>query len=235
MKKTLIVFGLIISLAFSLDKPTLREVQTAIDDMLLPTTQNFTYKILSVSAPVKNFVAVAIDPPYREFPNIVLFTYVENKWQRVFETLSVGVQVERSAFVDLHTKGLGVDFMLGKQTEYSFQDPTVRKLIEQDSIIIPYKNFIHMHLAGSSKYVIDKTGLYDLANQLFTGDYAQYPTTNCMAYDLSRITSTEFTAVGNTYTVTAKTDNGQLWQVSFEGLEEDRQYLKNKKIVVQKL
>lgn len=236
MKKLFLLLSLLFALSSSIEKPSLNIINNEINNMIFQTTRNMTYEILAVSAPKNDLVAVAIEPPYREFPNIIIFKYINNSWQRTYETFSVGIEDVPSLHLDLHTLGNALDLTIGEKTNYFFDNET-KTIIEKannESILIPYKNFLHMHLAGKSPYIIDKTNFYDLANQLFDNRYAQYEKNTCIMYDLPKITEMNFSEDKGIYTVSVHTDNGQFWEILFEGIDPTNKYFLNKTIHVKK-
>jgi len=223
MKKVSLLFAL---LAFGLALPPLSQeiISKEIGNMVnLNTGRNTTHlEITAISDPVNNLAAVALIPPYREFPNIVLFEYKDDQWQRVFEGLSVGIQDAQSGILDLHVTGLGVDLLLGEKDSYAFSDIEVQALVEDSEklnlVIIPYQNFLHMHPSGKSSYTIDKTNFFALASQL-NDRYLNYPHTECIMYDLPLIKSWKFDFVDNKYRIRVDTDNEQRWEITFSGVE----------------
>lgn len=235
MKRLLFILILITVISAS-PKLSNSEINTEIKDMIFQTARNITYKILSISEPVDNITAVAILPPYREFPNVLLFQYKNNKWSRVFECLSIGIQDNQSDTLDLHTVGEGIDFTIGGKNEYSFDEET-KKLIDKslsssEAILIPYKNFMHMHISGKSPYTIDKTKFYDLANILHNRKYEKYSSKDCMMYDLPKLKSIKLVFDNEKYILDCQTINGQIWKITFDNIDENNKFLVNKEIQV---
>lgn len=62
------------------------------------------FAVKAVSDEVNGWIAVALDPPYREFPNVVLFRRTGAAWQRVWEGLSIGIQPYTSPYLDLQRR-----------------------------------------------------------------------------------------------------------------------------------
>jgi hypothetical protein len=243
MKKVSFILCLF-ALGLALPQLSEKTVKKEIENMLVPSVNN-VYEIISISKPVKNFSVVALTPPYREFPNIILFEYKNGVWQRVYECLSVGIQDEPSDIIDLHTAGLAVDMVpqfQGKsivEDGYSFLDKNFQDMLEafekNNFVVIFYQNFVHAHhlpnFSGKSSYIIDKRNYLTFANQLFNNRYTDknYPRDNCMMYDLPLIKSLKFDYT-NVYCLVAETDNGQVWEITFSGVED--KYLTDKKISV---
>lgn len=200
-------------------------------------------KVEKILDPVNKLTAVLVSPPYREFPNIILFQYSDKlkKWQIIYECLSAGITPETSEVLDLHTlkksKYQSIDFQVRDWKINSFNDKTKKlislfnKNVKQPSILIPYTFFYHMHKAGAIPYVIDKTGYYDIAIQSMEKQYQSYPKNSCMMYDLPKILDLKLEFKKDKYIITALTMNWQKWIFSFTGID-DQGYLIDKKISV---
>ena len=204
--------------------------------------------IKKILPPVNDVQVVLLDLPYREFPGIIIIHRDKEtkSWKRVFECLSPGIQDKSSGLLDWHTKGEGVDFMIGDVKTYDFQDKKVRAVIEttlkkDGPVVIPYQNFIHMNTSGDSNpegfmpYTIDKTQYFDFANILFDNRYKNYPAGNCTMFDSPAITDCAFKFENNLYTITATTNTNQIWTYTFEAVDTQNRYLLHKKITVKKM
>jgi len=199
----------------------------------------YTFEIISISEAINNLCIVSIIPPYREFPNILLYSYNEKtrEWKRVFEGLSIGIQPEPSSLLDLHTINYGLDFTFDDKPTIRFNNElkiTIKESAKDHSIIIPYQYFLHMHTSPSIKsfYTIDKTSYYDLANVLFNNQYKDFPKEECTMYDTPIITKSALSYNQNEFEIIAETLNNQLWSIKFKGIDEKNQYLLEKTISV---
>ncbi len=192
-------------------------------------------RIVKMTKSVNKICAVAIDPPYREYPNVLVYiSEGENDpWTRVSEGLSLGIQPYDSGLLDLHTQGDGVDFKLTGANSYSFGDPNTRKLIQASekagSAVVAYGNFFHTHPGGQAFYSIDKTLYHSIALKLFGSKYEESPSDKCSPYDTPGIIDLDLEFSESRYLLTAKTDNSQVWRVSFSGIK-DKKFLINKNI-----
>jgi len=148
-RNIIIIFLLLLYPFLSHSAPLLEEriVYNEIKDMTADISQDISFAVIHISQPINNISAVAINPPYREFPNIILFEYSEKKgrWTRVFEWLSIGIQHNFSLYRDMHILGKGADIQIqGEPNNYEF-DEKVKDLIKDafstNMIIIPYKKF----------------------------------------------------------------------------------------------
>jgi len=196
------------------------------------------YEIIEITKPCKDFCVVSLIPPYREFPNIIIFKLdKEDKWKRIFECLSVGIQDNRSDFLDLHTIGRALDTGEDNQI-YDFNSKKIRDLIKisqtTDGIIIPYQHFFHTHFLtekGEKEfYTIDKTQYFDLAREIVGKQYEKYPKNQCTMYDTPKIKDIELSYQGSVYEINAMTDNGQLWKITFKDVDEEYKFLLEKTI-----
>ena len=201
-------------------------------------------EIISITKVIDNYVAVLINPAYRDFPNIVVFYYDSTtmKWNRPFETFGVGIQDETSDLTDLHTKGFAIDFSIGKDTVVYFDDKT-KKVIESMSIkvgggtVIPYQYFYHSHFSSSkiSGYTIDKTQYRSFGLILDYNKYIDYPIDQCIMYDTPKILSINFEKYNNNYIISAITTNNQKWTITFLGLDNNHNYFSSKSITAEKI
>lgn len=239
LRKFFVLILLYPSLSYGTPPLTEQTVYDDIKDMIEEKSKEFSFAIIHISQPVKNISIAAINPPYREFPNIVLFEYSKKtgRWNRVFEGLSIGIQPTPSFYLDLHTLGQGADMLIGKSTEYRFNE-AIKEVIKTASstggIIIPHKNFVHFHSSGKSFYTIDKTQFYDLAVRLFGKEYEKYPRDRCTMYDLPSLLKIDLVYRDGQYFIEGETDNNQKWTISFDGVS-DGKYLTDKNITVERI
>jgi hypothetical protein len=220
-----------------------KEIEAAINEMLI--SDEFSIVVKKIFVPLNDVQLVYLDPPYREFPSIIIFKKKPDasEWVRTIECLSPGIQAGGSKLKDWHTEGLAADFTVGGNNLLFFDSDIVKFVIETflaetGSFIVPYRHFFHMHTAASAigkkskPYTIDKTGYFDFANHLFAGKYKNLPFSECTMYDTPYIVECEFYMERGKYTVKARTSNGQIWIYRFSGVDEDYKYLLDKEIEV---
>jgi hypothetical protein len=215
-------------------------------------SDDFEIEIVKIHGPIDNILVVEINPPYREFPSIVFFKKNQSDWELVFEGLSPGISDKHSELLDWHTKKLGVDMILAfENLEFNlFDNSKIKKIIERtklednEIILIPYQKFFHMHMIESGKkkkkkkfmsYTIDKTSYQKFAMALLPSWDKSYPNDNCMMFNTPKIKKLNFEKTENKYLVSVETYNNQIWEYSFEGIDEDKMYLLNKRILVKPL
>ncbi len=219
-------------------------VKAEIDNLLIPLQPRAEYSIVKICGPINNLCAVAVNPPYREFPNVFIFKYdIESgRYIRVFEGLCLGLQDEPSGILDLHTVGMGIDTILNDKNDekVSFDSDTLRKFIELSAgtgmVAIPYQEFVHLQGPTDIKrsYIIDKTNFYDLALKLFGDVYQNYPRQDCTMYDMPDLTDLQLSYQDGSYLITGITANRQKWEVSFSGIDSDKNFLLQKKVNAEK-
>lgn len=224
------------------------ELSKKISAMLI--SDAYEVELVKIHKPIDQILVVEIIPPYREFPSIILFKKNHSDWEVVFEGLSPGVIDEQSELLDWHTKNLGVDMILSiKNLESnSFDNETIKKVVErtkkQDNnvIIIPYQDFFHMHMIEENKqkkeftpYTIDKTSYLNFAMALLPSWSKSYPNDNCMMFNTPKIRNSNFKKKKDGYLISVETYNNQIWEYTFDGIDEKNMYLKNKQIVVKPL
>lgn len=209
-------------------------------------SDKYEVEVLKISEAKNNIRIVAITIPYREFPSILIFTYnnASRKWNRVFEGLMPGIQDAPSGLLDLHTTGVGIDFNTNRDTLYQFDSERVKKMIaaskQANSILIPYQTFLHFHTADSTSkrliqsYTIDKTKYRDFAIEIFGKNHWSYSKGECMMYDSQRIVDFDFNYTNRTYQIIVKTESSQVWTYSFKGVDQNNEYLVDKKIEIRK-
>lgn len=231
----LALFFISVGLAYSVDNFDKEQVKARIDPLLI--SEEYEYEILNVCGPTNNMIAVFINPSYRDFPNVILFIFNQDleEYQRVYEGLGVGIQDAPSEKVDLHTLGLGVD-IFAEVGSYTLEDETLRRLLEAGNssglVVIPYQGFFHLHGLNEEFYTIDKTRYYDFAIKLIGKVYENYPTDNCVMFDTPDLTEVQFIFDNEKYHVICRTDNRQLWTITFDGVDEENRFLVNKNIEV---
>ena len=196
------------------------------------------FEILKVIE-ANNIVAVFINPPYREFLNVIFYKLINGKGKRIIEGLTIGITDTKSDFLDLHTKGQGIDLTSEPTGNYDFDSNDIQKIIRvlkaNNSPIIVYSNFVHTHPLPGIKglYTIDKTKFLNIAQNIFGKDvWQKYPTTVCTMYDIPKIVTMNFEFAKNTYIVTAETDNNQKWRITFTDADKSNEFLVNKNIEV---
>lgn len=198
--------------------------QPAIQRMIAPGIGAAPFAIRAIAGPVKGWAAVAISPPYREFPTIVLFHAAEDgSWRRVFEGLTPGVQPQRSALLDLHTKGEAIDYAVGGEGSLvtrSVIETILSLSTSQELVTVAHAYFLHAHPAGQESYFVDRTATYELARRFFPGEYEKYPRTNCTMFDVPAIREVALDAEMDRLVLTAVTDNAQTWVISWRGVDE---------------
>lgn len=177
---------------------------------------NYDGSILAISKPVNDIQVVHTNLPYRDFPNILIFKLNTSKHRvRVLEGLNPGIQDSPSGHLDWHTKGRGVDFIIGSADQpILFDDEKFRKMqdaiISRRSILIPYQHFLHMQtidsLTSYSPYTIDKTHYYDFALQLFGDLYTGYSKEECTMFDSPKIEKVDLSYKDGRYIIKAVTE-----------------------------
>ena len=227
--------------AADLHATNLESFRSKIDKMV---DSRYPYKILSVSDAIDGITVVALTPPYREFPNVLLFKHSDARGLvRVEEGLSLGIQDEQSPLLDLHTIGnafdIAVDFGLGRPLR--FADDQAKKLfsITRSSGLVPvlYGKFLHAHSNTIARdfYIIDKSQYKDFAVTLLGERYNFYPDSNCAMYDTPLLRELKFSRKGTVYYIEATTMNSQKWTVIFAGIDQDTRFLMDKNIAVEAL
>ncbi len=226
---------LILTLALlSHAKPGYQEsIHSEIDKLLI--NGDYSYKILSISEAIDNVIAVSLIPPYREFPNIILFKVnpKDGSLKRIYEALCLGIQDEPSKLLDLHTIGYAIDFKINN-------DKTTKTVIEtfeeNGGAIVLYGKFFHSHSGQKThdRYLIDKTQYKKFALALLGERYNEYPDQECMMYDTPNLREVKFSKKNDKYHIVASTSNKQKWTVTFKDIDADNKYLIDKSISVDK-
>ena len=211
------------------------EIIECIDKMLF--SKEYIYKILKVSVTIKDICVVSISPPYREFPNVLVFKYANNRWHRAFEGLCAGIQSKPSGKLDLHTIGLGADVLFDGKA-LIFDDPKTRmaiiKMASDGGVVIPYENFTHLHASKEPEefYTIDKSNFTKFAIQLLGNKNYPQNRKECILFDMPDISDIEFKYIDERFILQCITNNNQIWTISFDGVDSDNMFLINKKITV---
>ena len=228
----------ITSLAYADTRLTKSFITSEIDKMC---GQKYNgYKIIDISKPIKGLTIVSIRPPYREFPNQIIFKFDSEvkKWVRVYEALCIGIEDNPSDILDLHTTDDVIDVIIGDNMLFGEKFKKITKIANaKNMIFIPYTHFQHMHGFEDvqSYYTIDKTKFLEFAVLLKGDKYTErYRTDTCMMYDMPNITNTRFYYEDNTYIIVTETDNRQRWMILFKGIDEKFEYILDKKIIVER-
>jgi hypothetical protein len=215
---------------------TSAEALTAIRRMVLPVDGAGEIRIVNISAaltPSAELSAVVITPPYREFPNVILFSYDRGRhsWRRITEGLSLGLTADQSRFLDLHVAGRAVDIVLpaakrGTSRE-QLQETLARIGIAQGQIMIPYQKFVHTHSSGVDRYFIDKSDYHRFAPILLPEiDWSGVARTRndrtCILFDDTDIQDLSFDYDRGRFVLVAETSNGQRWTATFTGSDGER-------------
>ena len=198
--------------------PTSEDVRPALDAMVHEFPAMSVLRIVSITSAVNGISAVAISPPYREFPNVVLFRYdtATRRWIRILEGLCLGIQPEVSKILDLHTIGLGIDFARPKSEEE-------RRWMSAGSIklgwvSVVYEEFIHVHPSGRETYYLDKQEFARLAKRLFP-KMRDYRSTECTLFDMPELMSISLSHDSGRFMLVGRTLNRQRWTVTFTGID----------------
>jgi hypothetical protein len=236
--KYLAVLYFITTFAYADTDLTISFIASEIDKIC---SQKFNgYKIINISKPINGLTIVSINPPYREFPNQIIFKFdsKEKKWVRVYEALCIGIEDKVSEVLDLHTTDDVVDVIFGKNILFGEKFKKINQIAnDKNMILIPYTHFQHMHGFADVKsyYTIDKTKFLEMAVILKGDKYTErYPIDTCMMYDMPTIKNTQFIYQDNTYKIVSETDNRQRWMILFKGIDDKFEYIVDKKIKVEK-
>jgi hypothetical protein len=247
MKKCMLVIILLTSLGVYGQDLTKDQIQHLADTMLM--SSSYKVKVKKLLPAVNNVQVAVVELPYREFPSVILFSKnaTTNKWTRVFEALSPGIQDSGSDLYSWHkvVPSPGKDIATKDTAANNFSGERVKQLIDAVSvgqgIFIPYQNFFHVHMMKGeptsqpfAAYTIDKTRYRNFGNQLFNNKYDTYPKVDCSNYNSPGINDVTFDTKDNKYVLVARTDNKQQWTYTFDKVDDEGKYLVNKTIVVEK-
>lgn len=238
-KILLVVFLLLISsTSLASDKAISEdEIKNYINKMLIG--KEYKYKIIKVSKVIHNLCIVAISPPYREFPNVIAFQFENKRWHRIFEGFTIGIQANKSDKLDLHTIGWGADVVYSDGKPIVFNDIKIKEIMTKNkckAIIIPYDDFIHMHVSENSEefYTIDKSNFAKYAVYLLGEKFYPKSRQECVMFDMPDIVDIEFYFKDGRFIIHGSTNNDQIWNISFDGVDIDKMFFKNKKVIVEK-
>lgn len=222
-------------------KPNYQEqIQSEIDGLLIKG--EYSCKIISMSEIVENVLAVVLTPPYREFPNIILFKVdpKDGSLKRIYEALCLGIQDAPSGLLDLHTIGNAIDFTFNKDALMSLDDKTAKSAVssfeKEGGTLVLYGRFFHGHFGQQTRqrYLLDKTQYKKFALALLGERYNEYSDQECMMYDTPNLREVKFSKKDGKYHLAVKTSNKQKWTVTFSGVDADNRYLTDKVISVEK-
>jgi hypothetical protein len=178
------------------------------------------FEILAVTPSVGGWIAVSIDPPFREFPNVVLFRHQSGHWERVHEGLSIGVQPYLSPFLDTHTQRVALDVTLEGRDEISDDvlDAIERSAAKSGLVAVPHQHFVHSHPVGGEGYFLDRRLLLSIASKLYP-EYATYRTDACEMFDYPILAEVKLENSADGLRLTGTTRTGQLWNVTWSGVD----------------
>lgn len=200
----------------------LETVQSAASAMLIQKPRFGQVHIVQVTRAVDGWAVAALRPPYRDFPNVVVFRFDGNHWRPLEEGLLLGVQPYRSPALDLHTVGVAFDYSVGTKDLESAQD-VVDQLTAMGKakglVTVAYRRFFHSHLSGRAPYHIDRRFAEALALKLFGSEYSHFPASECTMFDVPEIDRVSLTQEGDSISLNAKTQNGQIWTVQWRSDE----------------
>jgi hypothetical protein len=204
--------------------------EPAIGRMVASNVGGAPVKVLAVAGPVEGWVAVAVSPPYREFPTVVLFRAGrDGAWTRVFEGLMPGVQSKPTGLLDLHTTGHAFDFTIDGPAKSKPLDIVLSTGSKRGLATVAHAYFFHAHPAGADNYFVDRTATYELARRLFPDEYDIYPRTECTMFDVPAIVRIDLASKDQRLVLTADTNNGQRWVITWTGVD-DRGLLTGKTV-----
>jgi hypothetical protein len=133
--------------------------------------------------------------------------------------------------LDLHAKGQAIDYTIsgGARVTAETIDKAVSVSRSKQLATVAHAFFFHGHPAGKDNYFVDRTATYDLARRLFSGDYEEYPRTECTMFDVPAVRRIELTAAADHLVLTAQTNNAQSWVITWTGTD-DRGFLTGKTV-----
>ncbi len=203
-----------------------------VDNNYLSPVFSYAPKI-EIRGPIDEFSIAAITPPFREFPNVLVyqFNFEKNKWERIREGVSMGVDLPRKKSVDLHVAGIAIDYEKNKSIEEvnKFKD----YWLLNGYVVVEYDKFMHIHMGGRELYTINRSEFPQIARSLIGSPYTDLDLLGkegdtCKSYDTPLLNEISFAKIKNYYEVVVTTDNNQKWTLNFTG--SDGLYLTNRKI-----
>lgn len=193
--------------------------RNAIKAMIYDFPGKSELQVRLITTPVNGLVAVGIEPPYREFPNVVLFQFDEGirRWSRVHEGLILGIQPEISPFLDTHLTGEAIDVGgLSSGEEREFASDTA--FSKGGWIAVEHDEFTHLHPSGPESYYVSRLGYTTLAGQLVDRG-REFLNSECTLYDMPHLLSLSLSHDAGRFMLRARTTNGQEWTVTFTGVD----------------
>jgi len=205
-----------------------------VDDNYLAPVFAYEPKILKIIGPIGNFTIALIKPPFREFPNFLVYNFDDEtkEWNRVHEGLSLGIILPEKNHIDLHRSGDAVDFEAqGKNVE-----KTIKHFQSNGMSVSNYGTFGHAHSGGRELYHLDKNGYVEWAKIIvgvpFSGPIKDKKMENtCEYYGTPEMEDFSFERKGGEYLIEARTENKQRWQIKFSGTDGKRLLNKNLRIL----
>ena len=197
-----------------------RRAREAVALMTYESPENSPIRIISTTSPVKGLSAAAIEPPYREFPNVLLFQFNDGaqRWIRVLEGLSLGLQTDVSRVFDLHRRGDAIDLNMDESYTAEMREWFSPNARGRGWVPVQYDSFQHLHPSGHETYYLDKRRYTQLAKDLLIWRDS-YPNTECTLFDVPELDQISLAYDAGRYTLTARTANEQQWTVTFTGID----------------
>jgi len=186
------------------------------------------FDILAQTEVVDGWFAVAIDPPYREFPNVILFRWTATGWVRITEGLGAGVQPYPSPYLDLHVAGLAYDLAIGDGRPMSKATTdhvhSVGRKAGINSVI--HDGLVHNHRMGRESYFLDRRPAHRALGVLYpdfqaeSGTEPEGPAT-CSSVDYPPLSTIELHADERDKVLIAVTRSGQEWEFRWTGVDDE--------------
>jgi hypothetical protein len=169
----------------------------------------------------QTWAAAVVRPPYREFPNVLLFRLVAGRWVPQKEGLLLGHQFFRSGVLDLHTVGRAMDLGVyrdGQRAEKPAEFVREMRGISEKSglVLVPLGEVFHQHQAGEKSYVLDRSFLMATINDLYGGYPEKFPKDSCVMLDVPEIRAASFFEEARPR-LRVRTSNGQVWEATWSG------------------
>lgn len=175
--------------------------------------------IVAFTPVVDGIMAVGFNPVIREVPNVFVYRVTAAGQERVLEGLTLGIEVNQTTRIDLHTQGVAVDMAVEKQGDAE----RVAQIARQTGLqTVDYGRFMHAHLSGRTEFFLDKTMFEQLRETMLDpeGHFSEgEAATSCVLYDLPSLKSLWLEKDGGRYVIKGKTGNFQEWRVSFSGVD----------------